>query len=127
MKSGLAGRPIGDERPRLIDPSVDVRDRDAVLLEQPLAQHLVFERKGAAEIEPVTADVQLEQLAVAFDVEEPDRSPPWLARRPDDLAADVGLDPPGNRLEFAVVLHRPVLPRQWQVDRSAGVATLDGA
>ena len=112
---GLPRCAVGDEATRLVHPPVHVRHRDAVLLEQLLAEHLVLERKDPREVEALAAYVQLEQLAVALDVDEPHRPPSRLALVAHDRSADVDRQPCGDRLE-------PCLPHYNASRTSSGVA-----
>ncbi len=64
---------------RGFDQAVDLRRRDAVLVQQRLEEHLVLEREDEGHVGPVAADAELEGLAVAPDIREPDRPPARLA------------------------------------------------
>ena len=80
---------VHHESARLVTPSVHVGHRDPVLVEQPLAQHLVLEREDAGEVMAVSPNAQLEQLVAAGDVGEPHRPPPGLPLDPHHTAVEL--------------------------------------
>ena len=111
----LAGHDVDHERARLVDPAVHVGDGDAVGLEQLLEPHLVLEREQRRGVGAVAAHHDGRRCSVAFDVDEPDRSPARLLADAGDPGAEMLAAPFGELLVGAVHVHprvslRPMIP-----------------
>ena len=107
----LARHHVDHEGARFVDPAVDVRDRDAVGLEQLLERHLVLEREEGRRVGAVAPHHDRRLLAVAVDVDEPHRPPPGLLADPDDGPARVLAEPLGDLVVGAVHGHPRVILR----------------
>ena len=78
---------------RLIDPAVDARDGNAALVQHALQRHLLLEQEADPRIEAVAAYAQLQPLAVAIELCEPNGTPARLQVDVAHHAAEMGLEP----------------------------------
>ena len=91
------GNGVAHERRELLDPSVDLRNRNAGAMEQILELHLVTKREVELGVDPVSANEQVELVGGGCHVDEPVRSPARLRGYGFDRSSQLRPHPRSDR------------------------------